>query len=189
MIEWGIFDTGPLISAFQSDAIGVLGRLISKAYTGPVCMGELRTSGWAPETEAVVRDGFLSIRLPNENERACTQRIATEVDRCSRNKNPITHMGESEVIAMALGRELRGGLVLLDERAARSVASREGIHISGFPGLLILAAEHRLLGPEHIRQMLQQCREQGTHYSKKLIEFAYRRVKEVSRDDQSDSRA
>ncbi len=179
MIECVIFDTGPLISAFQSDAIPVLRHLILKAYTGPACIKELKRLGWATETETIRRDGVLAICDLSEDEKIRARRIANGIARCSRNKSPAIHKGESEVIAMALGTQSRGDLVLLDERAARSVASREGVRVSGFPGLLILAAELKLLGPEHVREMLQQCREQGTHYSEKLIEFAYRKAEEV----------
>jgi len=144
MIEYVIFDTGTLISAFQSDAIPVLRHLILKAYTGPVCLEELKRLGWAVEIETMMRDGFLTISDLNEGEKTRAHRIANGIARCSRNKSPAIHKGESEVIAMALGTESRGDLVLLDERAARSVASRE-----------------------------------GTHYSEKLIDFAYRKAKEV----------
>jgi len=180
MIECVILDTGPLISAFQSDAIPVLRRLISKTYTGPVCLEELKRLGWVAEIETMMRDGFLTISDLNEAEKTRARIIANEVARCSQNKDPAVHEGESEVIAMALGTESRGYLVLLDERAARSVALGEGVRVTGFPGLLILAAQLRLLEPEHVREMLQQCREQGTHYSEKLIEFAHKKAKEVS---------
>lgn len=180
MIECVIFDTGPLISAFQSDAIPTLKRLVSKAYTGPTCLEELERLGWAAETEVILEDGFLTISHLNEREETIARRIAIEVARRSREKEAAVHLGESEVIAMALRSESRGSAVLLDEKAARAVALRRGLQVSGFPGLLILAVRLRLLEPEQVSLMLQKCREQGTHYSENLIEFVHSKAKEVA---------
>ncbi|MEK7250299.1 MAG: hypothetical protein AAB209_07755, partial [Bacteroidota bacterium] len=60
-----------------------------------------------------------------------------------------------------------------DELAARTVAKRIGIRLTGFPGVLLAASNIGLITPDDVKRRLEICREQGTHYSKSLIRDVY----------------
>jgi len=67
--------------------------------------------------------------------------------------------------------------LLVDELAAREVAERQGVAIVGFPGILIRACKQGLMTPEEVRDALQECQRQGTHYSIQFIEEIYDRLR------------
>ncbi len=53
----------------------------------------------------------------------------------------VTHLGEGEKEVLALGLELPGSLLLLDDRNARRHAEALGLNVSGTLGVLLLAKE------------------------------------------------
>jgi predicted nucleic acid-binding protein len=80
------------------------------------------------------------------------------------------HLPEAELIVVSQRLELQCKKILLDEKAARSVAEALGLEISGFWGILANAGFDGLLTKDEIRQLLQGCQRQGTHYANSLIE-------------------
>ena len=82
-------------------------------------------------------------------------------------------MGEAQAIVIALRREYRDDLLLLDERANRAVARQQGLTISGYPGVLLLAVQGGLISATDLKERLERCREQGTHYRQDFIEQVY----------------
>ena len=82
---------------------------------------------------------------------------------------------------MALRPEHRNDLLLLDELAARAVAKQKGIKLSGFPGVLLLAAQTGLISAEELKTRLEMCREQGTHYRTNFIQQVYEMAKQRRR--------
>ena len=74
------------------------------------------------------------------------------------------------MLVVATRPELECKIVLLDEKAARTVAGELGLRVTGFPGILARAGLDGLLTGADIRRMLKQCQEQGTHYSNALID-------------------
>jgi predicted nucleic acid-binding protein len=93
------------------------------------------------------------------------------------------HLGEAQAIALALRAEYQDDLLLLDELAARAIAKEEGIKLSGFPGVLLLAVRGELMPAEELRVRLEECREQGTHYSASFVQEVYRMAKHEWRPD------
>ena len=91
----------------------------------------------------------------------------------SKDRDAESHLGEAGVIVLALRPEHRQDVALIDELAARGVASDSGLAISGFPGVLLLAARGGLISAEDLRARLETCRQQGTHYSESLIQQVY----------------
>jgi predicted nucleic acid-binding protein len=67
--------------------------------------------------------------------------------------------------------------LLIDELAARDAAQRRGVPIIGFPGILIRACEQGMMEPEDVLRALEECKKQGTHYSPKLINEVYGKLK------------
>lgn len=74
------------------------------------------------------------------------------------------------MLVIATRPELECKIVLLDEKAARNVAARLGLRVTGFPGILARAGQDGTLTSADIRRMLKQCQEQGAHYSNVLTE-------------------
>jgi predicted nucleic acid-binding protein len=64
-------------------------------------------------------------------------------------------------------------VLLVDELAARVVAEQMGLTISGFAGVLLVAVQEELLTANELKERLETCRQQGTHYSEAFIEQVY----------------
>jgi predicted nucleic acid-binding protein len=119
--------------------------------------------------------------ISEEEERAWE--IAAQIAQHPTTNDPIAenHLGEAQVITLALRLERRDDLLLLDELAARAVAKQLGIRLSGFPGVLLLAAQVGLISPEELRRRLKQCRSQGTHYGRAFVQQVYEMAKRSGR--------
>jgi predicted nucleic acid-binding protein len=81
-----------------------------------------------------------------------------------------SHLPEAEVMIIAGRSELACARILLDERAARVIAKEDGLDVLGFPGIVGMAGLDGLLTKAEIRCLLDLCQQQGTHYSRRLIE-------------------
>jgi predicted nucleic acid-binding protein len=167
-----IFDTGPLISAFQSDSALLLTRLFTGLYIPQACMQELADHGW--EAEMAAFEPALVTRKLNPTEDRAARAIAKEIAEQAGGDAPASsHIGEAQAITLALRLEYRSDILLLDELAARTVAKRHGLNISGFPGVLLLAVQVGMISAADLKDRLEMCRSQGTHYGKNFIEQVY----------------
>jgi predicted nucleic acid-binding protein len=135
-----ISDTGPVISAFQSDSLGVLLHIFAAIYVPPACLAELNQHGWRSEVGAA--SPFLVPVVLTETEEKRAEEFAGQVAARSRPAQRVAayHRGEAQAIVLALRPEFRRDMLLIDERAARDVAIAAGLTITGFPGVLLLAA-------------------------------------------------
>jgi predicted nucleic acid-binding protein len=70
------------------------------------------------------------------------------------------HRGEMASLAIA---RHRGWLLLTDDRAARTEATRLGVPVSGSLGCLVLAIEHHLCSLSQANIWLQEMMHQGYH--------------------------
>jgi len=180
-LAYAISNTGPLISAFQSDSFGLLTKIFPIVYVSTACVGELKKHGWEQE----VRDAsseFEVVKLTAvEEKRALT--FAMHIARHPDTNDPVVanHIGESQAIALALRSKHRNDLLLLDELAARAIAKQAGVKLSGFPGVLLLATQGGLISPEELKDRLEICREKGTHYSTTFIQQVYEIAKQGRR--------
>jgi predicted nucleic acid-binding protein len=73
--------------------------------------------------------------------------------------------GEAEAITLAVERQLP---ILLDERKGRSVALGLHLVVTGFCGLLMLAARKKVLPPSRAQSLLDQAISNGFRLSDKL---------------------
>jgi predicted nucleic acid-binding protein len=176
-------NTGPLISAFQSDSYNLIAALFGTVHTSEACMTELVGHGWE---EAVAQCGsrLVSHEL-TVSEAGHTAELAKRIAAhpASKDPEPNHHLGEAEVMVLAQQPEFGGAVLLLDELAARAVATEIGLDISGFAGVLLLAVEEGLLSAEEVRERLERCRREGTHYSAAFIDQIYQAAKERVKDD------
>lgn len=168
-----ISDTGPLISIFQSGSLAVVRRLANQIFITPVCVTELQKHGYG---EALIAAGeAIVIRTLIESEGRHAFMFAQQIasDLFSKDPEPRNHLGEAEVIALALRPEFITKPVLIDERAARAVAKRAGLQVTGFAGILLSSVDAGLLTALEVRQRLDLCRQLGTHYGERFIEGIY----------------
>lgn len=171
---YAISDTGPLISCFQSNSFDLFVQIFTEIHIPPICLEELQEHGWN-EYAKIAMPGLVVINLtPYEEQQAeiIAERIANHKD--SHDPNVETHLGEAQTIALALRKEYQNDLLLMDELAARAIAKEEGINLSGFPGVLLMATQTGTISAEDLRERLELCRARGTHYSPKFIQQVYK---------------
>jgi predicted nucleic acid-binding protein len=172
-ITYALSDTGPLISAFQADSFALLKAVFTEIWTTPLCWVELQQHGWEAELRAV--SPHLQIAELTPTEKARTIGVAKQIadHPATKDRDPESHLGEAQVIALAMRAEHRDHVLLVDELAAREVAAQAGLTLSGFPGVLLLAVRSGLIPPEEVRIRLELCRQKGTHYGRAFIQKVY----------------
>ena len=176
-----ISDTGPLISIFQSNSLDIVIALVGQVYSTPTCVVELHNHGYA---EAFANGGSsISVRTLTaiEARQAFTFAQQIAADPLSKDSDPRNHLGEAEAMALALRPQFIGEPLVIDERSARAVAKRAGFHVTGFAGLLLSAIGVGLLSAEQVKQRLEACRHQGTHYSEKFVEEIYQSAQIIAK--------
>lgn len=177
-----ISDTGPLISAFQSDSFKLLACLFAEVRISAICQIELVKHGWADCIQAA-QSKIVIVELSAAEERAAHS-IAQQIAHHPDSHDPVAqdHLGEAQVIVVAQRQEHQNSVLLLDELAARSVARRHGVKLSGFPGVLLLAVQTGLISAEELKTRLETCRAQGTHYGVPFIDRVYEMAKQGRRE-------
>jgi len=176
-----VSDTGPLVSMFQSDSLALVTSLLGVIHTSETCLRELLQHGWE---DAVTEAGNQLVRHElsdpqRERAQALARQIASHSD--AKDEDFLVHLGEAEAMVLAQDLKPGGGVLLVDELAARRVAMSADITGVGFAGVLLLAVEAGLLTPRDVRERLEHCRRHGTHYSPLLIERVYQAAKEARR--------
>jgi predicted nucleic acid-binding protein len=174
---YAISNTGPLISAFQSDSFELITKIFPTVFISTVCMAELEDHGWKDEIQAASPQLVVMKLTVKEKKRALI--FARQISQHPDTNDPVieNHLGESQAIVLALRSEHKNDLLLLDELAARSIAKQAGIKLSGFPGILLLATQARLISAEDMKKRLELCRVKGTHYGVKFIKQVYEMAK------------
>lgn len=174
---YAISNTGPLISAFQSNSFVLLTRLFFEIHLPKACVTELQKHGWQEETQSASTKLFMVELISSEEQSALSfaEQIASHPD----TNDPVAenHLGEAQAIVLALRPEYQNDLLLLDELAARAIARQLDLKLSGFPGTLLLAVQFGLITAEDLRAKLELCRLQGTHYSLNFIQQVYEMAK------------
>lgn len=179
---YAVCNTGPLISAFQSDSLLLLTQIFTEIQVSSVCVDELLRHGWEAKVRAATPPLVIVPVSPEEEQRAYL--IAGQIAQHPQNNDPVieNHLGEAQAITLALRPEHQSDVLLLDELAARSVAQQLGIRLSGFPGVLLLAVQAGLITAEELKSRLEQCRQQGTHYGVRFIQQVYEMARQGRRE-------
>lgn len=175
-----VSDTGPLISAFQSRSFPLLHALIGHVVVPHAVADEITQHGWSDEL-AAAGERIRVVELET-GEHAKAQEVADAIG----TSDPLPHRGEAEAIVLACrSSEFRNSefceLILIDELAARNYATKMGLRVVGFPGILLMATRTKVLSPEDLKSRLESCRDQGTYYSQPLIEDVYQMAHTVWR--------
>jgi len=174
---YAVSDTGPLISAFQSDSFALLANIFAGIYIPTACATELTKHGWREEVHAASPKLVIVQLAANEERHALT--IARQIAQHPDTNDPVgeRHLGEAQAIVLALRSEHRDDLLLVDELAARAIAKQMGVRLSGFPGVLLLAVQASLISAEELKVRLEKCQQQGTHYGVTFIKQVYEMAK------------
>ncbi len=178
---YAVCNTGPLISAFQSDSFPLLAQIFTGIHVSNVCFGELVLHGWDTEVQAATPPLVIVPLTPEEEQQA--YKIAEQIAGHPQNSDPVieNHLGEAQAITLSLRPEYYGDVLLLDELAARAVAKQFGIRLSGFPGVLLLAAQAGLITADELRNRLERCRQKGTHYGISFIQQVFEMARQGRR--------
>lgn len=86
----------------------------------------------------------------------------------------ILNTGESEAIALA--KELKADLIVLDDELARKIARNEGFKVSGLLALLVKAKEEQLI--PSVKPILNELKAKGFYLSETL----YNKILEESKE-------
>jgi len=174
-----VADTGPLISALQSNSTPILAALFGTVLLSTTCLNELIEHGWGDELGRCGQGVVQVVSLTDaERGRAAEYALRVAGQQGCGDDEAKHHLGEAEAMVLAERGGVARTLVLLDESAARSVAQALGLNVSGFPGTLLAAARRGLITSDGVRQRLKSCQDQGTHYSGTLIERVYHGFRE-----------
>lgn len=170
-----VSDTGPLISAFQCGRTDLFRRYFSRIYITASELTELDGHGWADEIRGLIREGLVKVAKElNEEEKKQAELIARNIAAHPGSGDPDwhSHFPEAEAMVLMLQKKnLMIDQIILDEKAARDTAQKQGLSMTGFPGILGRAGADGIVTKNDIRQLLKICQQQGTHYSNKLIEL------------------
>lgn len=170
---YAVSNTGPLISAFQSDSFHLLTQVFAEIWISSACAAELEKHGWGEEIQTA-QPALVVVELTaDEHKRAL--KVARQIAENTDSHDPVAenHLGEAQAIVLAQRPEHKNDLLLLDELAARSVAKQLGLKLSGFPGVLLLATQGGLITAKELRTRLEKCRAEGTHYGTAFIQQVY----------------
>ena len=122
---------------------------------------------WDEVTEAGDRPGAAEIRTAAWVEVRAVRVIPPDI---------ISLLDRGEAAAIALAEELAADELLLDERAARAIATARGLKIIGSAGLLVRAKQHGLIAT--VRPFLERMQIQGIRYSRRFVEEFLRQLGE-----------
>lgn len=169
-----VSNTGPMmVSAFQCGQTDLLKRYFSLIYITASELDELHAHGWLDEVDQLVKEGFVAVEELTDSEKKQAEVLAKRIAQCQKSANSDWHNDLAEAEAMVLMQNrihLDIAIILLDEKAARQVASQLGLNLTGFPGILGRAGLDGILTKGEMRQLLKTCQQQGTYYGDKLIE-------------------
>jgi predicted nucleic acid-binding protein len=178
--DWriAVSNTGPLISAFQSQRMDILRQLYEALIIPNSELPELEMHGAAKELGELIDTGFVRLLPLTQTERESALAIADAIAQSPFTKDRVAahHQAEADAIALMSRPDLRAREILLDERSARTVAQARGVPVVGFAGVLIRASRQHLLAAEDVRDALLRCQRQGTHYSDQFIADVVRRL-------------
>jgi len=167
-------DTGPLLSAFQSNTTELLRRYFSRIFIVQSQLAEFQKHGAATEIQNLIDQGLVVvIKNLTEKENAEAMEVARRIALAPSCHDSVieNHLPEAELIVVSQRVELQCEKILLDEKAARSVVEEMGLKFSGFLGILANAGADELLTKDEIRRLLETCQSLGTHYADNLIEY------------------
>ena len=155
-----ISNTGPLIGLAKIRQIFLLKGVAEEVLIPPVVRKELfgKVGSESEEIDRALND-FIRLADPPPVEPTTEKAIAS--------------LDEGEKQAIGLASTFEGdALLLLDDRAARRVAEKLHVPITGLVGLLLLAKEKGLV--KDVRSLVRELRNNGYWFSDEIMDVAAR---------------
>jgi predicted nucleic acid-binding protein len=150
-----VADTSALVALAAAEGLWLLDRLFQDVRVPAAVFHECTVPDKleAERLEAYLRDKVLAVDL---------EKLIIAV----------AGLGQGELEAMALYKQLRADRLLVDDSRARKVARLNGIEVVGSLGILLQAKKSGLI-PE-IRSILEAIQAAGVHYGSQLVAEALR---------------
>ncbi len=146
-----VSNTTPLIAFARIRELALLQKIVEHVL--------IPDAVWREVTEAGNRLGAEEIRHASWVEVRTVRAIPPELI-------PLLDSGETEAIALA--EEIAASELLLDERAARAIATARGLNIIGTGDLLARAKQRGLITT--VRPFLERMQVEGLRYSRRFVE-------------------
>ncbi len=154
-----VADSTPLIAFARIGRLELLERIVGRLIVPKAVFAEVAGAKMRPGSLEVSRARWIEVRT--------VESVPAELIR-------LIDYAECEVIALA--EQIAADEVLIDERAARAVASARGLEVVGTAGLLVRAKDGGLLGA--VAPVLEAMRSNGIRYSDRFLAELLRRVGE-----------
>lgn len=153
-----VIDTTVLIALARIGQFELLKRLWGKIIIPERVYEEIgRGATGRPETLAAVSSGWVAVREVQDRKSVAT--LAGSLG-----------CGEAECLVLA--GEVGAGLLVLDDRRARTAAERAGFQVIGTLGVLVLAAKKGLLDPGEVPAMIDGLRRTQFRLGEKVVRRA-----------------
>ena len=149
-----VSDTTPISELTKVGQLDLLPQLFGMVVIPQAVFDELSV-GKHPAAKIVVDLTWLEVRTVANRQLVSMLQESLYLD-----------LGESEAIALA--EELGADQLLIDELAARRIATERKLPVIGTVGVLLLAKRQQLLG--EIKPVLDEMRKRGTRISERLYE-------------------
>ena len=154
-----VSNSAPLLAFARINELALLERIVQHLL--------IPEAVWHEVTDDLSRPGAAAIRHASWIEVSPVTAIPPEL-------LVVLDHGEAEVIALA--EAVNAAEVVLDERAARAVATTRGLQIIGTAGLLVRAKRQGRIAA--VRPFLEQMQSQGVHYSQQFVRELLRQIDE-----------
>jgi hypothetical protein len=145
-----VSNSTPLIAFARIGELDLLRRIVGRVVIPTAVRDEITGATNRAGADEVQHAAWIEVRTPT----SVGGDLTVLLDR-----------GEAHTIALA--EELGASQVLLDERAARALASARGLKIIGSAGLLVRAKERGLI--EAVHPYLKRMRAQGVRFSDRFV--------------------
>lgn len=154
-----VSNSTPLIAFARIGELELLHRLIQYVLVPEAVWNEVMETGGRP--------GAAEIRTATWGEVRAVRVIPLEI---------VSLLDRGELEAIALAEEIAADKLLIDERAARAIATARGLKIIGTAGLLARAKQRGMITAS--RPFLERMQAQGIRYSQRFVEAFLRQLGE-----------
>jgi uncharacterized protein len=154
-----VSNSTPLLAFARIDELGLFEQIVQHILIPEAVWHEVTYDLARPGAEIIRRSSWIESR----SVAAIPPELLVLLDR-----------GEAEVIALA--ETVTAAEVVLDERAARAVATARGLKIIGTAGLLVRAKHQHLI--TSVRPYLERMQSHGIRYSQRFVQELLRQIGE-----------
>lgn len=154
-----VSNSSTLIALARINHLDILEKVVKKLIIPPAVYDDIVIKGAGRPGSAEIRQAKW-IEKRNVSDQEMVMRL-----------NSILGLGESEAIALA--KEIKADLIILDDDKARKVALSEGIRISGLLAFLVQAKEKGII--ERVKPLMDGLKLKGFFISENLYKIQFKR--------------